>query len=346
MTTDLNEMTILMVDDTPENIHILNELLVDFKRKVATNGEKALKIAGGEKKPDLILLDINMPGMSGLEVCEELKKEKSTADIPIIFLTAQTDKETTIQGFKLGANDYITKPFDPDELMMRVKTQLNLKLQKNIIELEKKKSEDLLLNILPEEVAQELKENGASAPQYFKKATVLFADIVGFTRLTKGMAPDKLVTELNGIFHGLDDITEKHNLEKIKMLGDGYMAVGGVPIENESNPNEAINAGLEMIDFINLVNEKNGSEIPWNLRIGIHTGELIAGVIGKKKFAFDIWGDTVNIASRMETGAEPGKVNISRMTYDLVKDQFECEPRGMIPVKNMGEMEMFSVTKK
>ncbi len=341
MNLELNNMTILMVDDTPDNIRILNELLSDFKRKVAVNGEKALKIAFGDHKPDLILLDINMPGMSGLEVCKALKKEESTADIPIIFLTAQTDKATTIEGFKLGANDYITKPFDPDELMMRVKTQLKLKHQKNIIEYEKKKSDDLLLNILPEEVAKELKESGVSAPQYFKRATVLFADIVGFTRLTKGMAPDKLIAELNTIFQGMDDIAVKHNLEKIKMIGDGYLAVGGVPIENETNPADAIKAGLEMIQYVNSIGADSNGNGPWDLRIGVHTGELIAGVIGKKKFAFDIWGETVNIASRMESGAEPGSVNISNVTHDIVKDDFECDSRGKIPVKNMGDMEMF-----
>ncbi|MFY0628185.1 MAG: response regulator [Reichenbachiella sp.] len=340
---NLNDMTILMVDDTPENIHILNELLADFKRKVAMNGEKALKIAGGDTKPDLILLDINMPGMSGLEVCDALKKNSHTADIPIIFLTAQSDKETTIQGFKLGANDYITKPFDPDELMMRVKTQLNLKMQKNIIEKEKKKADDLLLNILPEEVAKELKENGASTPQYFKKATVLFADIVGFTRLTKGMAPDKLVGALNTIFRGMDEIAVDHNLEKIKMIGDGYLAVGGVPVENETNPEDAVSAALEMIEYVRSVDLDEGEKGPWDLRIGIHSGDLIAGVIGKKKFAFDIWGETVNIASRMESGAESGAVNISQMTYDLVKGKFQCRSRGKLPVKNMGELEMYQV---
>lgn len=343
MTEQIHSMTILLVDDTPDNIRILNELLKPFKRKVAVNGEKALAIAQAEAKPDLILLDINMPGMSGLEVCEELKKNEETRDIPIIFLTAQSDKETTVKGFKLGANDYITKPFDPEELMMRVKTQLNLKLQKTIIEQEKKKSDDLLLNILPQEVAKELKEHGVAAPQYFKQATVLFADIVGFTRLSKGKAPDVLVNELNTIFHGMDEILAKHQMEKIKTIGDGYLAVGGVPIKNTTNPVDAVKAGLEMIEYVKSVEDSNKKAGIWDLRIGIHTGELIAGVIGKRKFAFDIWGETVNIASRMESGAEPGTVNFSEITYGLVKDDFDCVFRGKLPVKNMGELEMYQV---
>ncbi|XOV93315.1 MAG: adenylate/guanylate cyclase domain-containing protein [Bacteroidota bacterium] len=342
----INDMTILMVDDTPDNIRILNELLSGFNRKVATNGEKALKIATSGSLPDLILLDINMPGMSGLEVCEKLKADPATSDIPIIFLTAQSDKETTIQGFKLGANDYITKPFDADELLVRVRTQLKLKIQRNIIEFEKEKSENLLLNILPEEIASELKEKGTVSPQYFQSATVLFADIVGFTKFSKGMAPDQMIGELNLIFHGIDEIVTRHNLEKIKMIGDGYLAVGGVPVKNDTHPKDAVMAGLEMIKYVSNLSKNNKLSNDWKLRIGINTGDLVAGVIGNKKFAFDIWGETVNKASRMESAADSGTVNISEATYKLVKDEFDCKSRGKVPVKNMGELEMFLVKGK
>jgi len=363
--------TILIVDDTPENVDILNELLSDFKRKVATNGEKSLQIAGSDDPPDLILLDIDMPKMDGFEVCRRLKSDPYTQNIPVIFLTAQTDKKTTVEGFKLGACDFMTKPFYPEELMVRVKTQLDLtearrKLeatiqqmeisnnllkqssqemsrQKTIIEQEKKKADSLLLNVLPESVAVELKERGHVTPRHFPIATVLFADLVGFTKISKGLSPTELVDELNYLFVGFDLILERNNMEKIKTIGDGYMAAGGLPIPNNSNPLDAVKAGLEMIQFVERIkveNEKSGKP-PWEVRVGIHTGELVAGIIGKNKFVYDIWGSTVNAASRMESAGELGKVNISGITYQLVKDKFKCTYRGNIDVKNMGKMDLY-----
>ncbi len=369
----MDTKTILIVDDTPENIDILTELLTGFKKKVATNGEKALQIAGAIDPPDLILLDIDMPDMDGFEVCRRLKSEPRTKDIPVIFLTAHTDKKTTVEGFKLGACDFITKPFNPGELMVRIKTQLELTdtrlrlestiqqmemsslllkqsseelhRQKDAIEKERKKAQELLLNVLPEFIAKELNEKGSVTPRHFPIATVLFTDLAGFTKLTKGLTPIEIVDELNKLFMGFDEILERNNLEKIKTIGDGYMAAGGLPVPNGTNPVDAVRAGLEMVEFvkkIKVANEKQGKP-PWDVRIGIHTGDLIAGVIGKNKFVYDIWGITVNTASRMESAGESGKVNISGITYQLVKDKFKCTPRGNIEIKNMGKMEMYFV---
>lgn len=369
----LFEKTILLVDDTAENIDILNGLLISFKRKVAMNGEKALALANSGNPPDLILLDIDMPGMNGFEVCENLKQNPDTQDIPVIFLTADTDKKTTVKGFRLGASDFMTKPFDPDELMVRVKTQLELResrqkletivqqlelssallkqsgeelnRQKNALEKEKKTANDLLLNVLPEYVAKELQEKGLVTPRHFPIATVLFADLVNFSSLSKGMTPSEMVDELNTLFVGFDEILERNNMEKIKTIGDGYMAAGGIPIQNSTNPVDAVSSGLEMCEFLKKIKEANAnSRKPvWDIRIGIHTGDLIAGVIGKSKFVYDIWGIAVNTASRMESAGEPGKVNISGITYQLVKEKFNCIPRGKLEVKNMGKMDMYFV---
>jgi len=367
----MTDKTILIVDDTPENIDILSGLLTDSKKKVATNGKKALELAMGTDPPDLILLDIDMPGMSGFEVCAALKSNPQTKDIPVIFLTAQTDKKTTVEGFKLGASDFMTKPFHPEELKVRVKTQLDLReaqqrlestirqmettavllknssdamaQQKGEIEEARKKLDSLLLNVLPDYVARELKEKGHVAPRHFPVASVLFADLVGFSGLCKGLTPKAIIDELNYLFVGFDMIVEKNNLEKIKTIGDGYMAAGGIPVPNSSNPVEAVTAALEMVENIRKANEKSGKPL-WDIRIGIHTGDLIAGVIGKNKFAYDIWGEAVNTASRMESAGEPGKVNISGITYQLVKDKFNCTYRGNIEVKNMGKMDMYFVS--
>jgi len=372
----LHDKTILIVDDVPENLDILNELLSDFKRKVAINGEKAIEIANSDQPPDLILLDIEMPGMSGFEVCKSLKNNGKTDGIPIIFLTARTDKRDTVKGIELGAADFITKPFDSDELMVRVRTQLELaefrrrtqstiqqieqsssllkytseetSRQKKIIEEERQKVDDLLTNILPEFVAKELKEKGSVTPHHFPYASVLFTDLAGFTKLSQGLSPKEIIDELNTIFIGFDEIMERNNMEKIKTIGDGYMAVGGVPIPNGSNAVDAVNAGLELVRFVRRVREENKKlgKPEWNIRIGIHTGDLVAGMIGKNKFAYDVWGITVNTASRMESSGEPGKVNISGITYQLVKDKFDCEYRGNIEVKNMGRMDMYFASSK
>jgi adenylate cyclase len=360
----MSNKTILIVDDSPVNVRILDELLVDFRKKVATSGMKALEIAGSESPPDIILLDIEMPGMNGFQICRELKKNPLTSHIPVIFITSKTDKKTTIEGFKLGASDFMTKPFNHEELMARVNTQLDLadarqKLESTVRQMEisstllKKAGEELnrknilsdslLLNILPEYVARELKEFGQVVPRHYSLATVLFADLVGFSRISKSLNPKEVIHELTKLFTGFDEILQRNNMEKIKTIGDGYMAAGGIPIPNDSNPTDAVRAGLMMIEFVKdamLANKSTGKPL-WEVRVGIHTGELIAGVIGKNKFAYDIWGDTVNAASRMESLGKPGRVNISGITYQFVKGQFKCTPGGKVEAKNMGKMDLY-----
>lgn len=220
-----------------------------------------------------------------------------------------------------------------------------IKVQKSRLEEEQKKSDELLRNILPDRVAAKLKESGQVEPQHYRLATVLFADLVGFTVLGKGLSPEVMLDELSNIFTGFDLILEQFNLEKIKTMGDGYMAVGGVPESNESNPVDAVRAGLAMIDFVQDINRKNSQsgKPPWSLRVGLNSGELVAGVIGKKKFAYDVWGSTVNVASRMDAAGKANCVNISETTYQLVKNDFHCVYRGEIETKNMGKMNMYLV---
>lgn len=203
----------------------------------------------------------------------------------------------------------------------------------------------LLLNILPAEVAQELQKNGNATPRYYEKASVLFTDFKGFTKLAENLTPWEVVSELNDYFMAFDDIIEKYQLEKIKTIGDSYMCAGGIPTENESHYLNIIKAALEMQQYILMRNEKrNEANLPeWNIRIGINTGPLVAGVVGKKKYAYDIWGSTVNVASRMESNGEPGRVNISAATYEMIKDTYACIHRGKIFAKNIGEIDMYFV---
>ncbi|MCS6820516.1 MAG: hypothetical protein NZ551_01460 [Microscillaceae bacterium] len=213
------------------------------------------------------------------------------------------------------------------------------------LELERSKADRLLYNILPREVAAELKETGKATPRYYEMVTVMFTDFKGFTYHAERMRPEIIIQELNECFLKFDEIIEKYGLEKIKTIGDAYMCAGGIPIPNTTNPIDAVNAALEMQKVMQEINKRKrqNNEPTWELRLGIHTGPLVAGVIGKMKFAYDVWGDTVNIASRMESSGEVGKVNISGATYQYVKDEFECEYRGKILAKNKGEIDMYFV---
>ncbi len=223
--------------------------------------------------------------------------------------------------------------------------QLNKTLQ--LVNVERQKSDSLLLNILPEATAQELKETGQATPKYYELVSVLFTDFKGFTKMAEKLTPNQVIEALDTCFLAFDEICEKYNLEKIKTIGDSYMCVGGLPTNNKTNAFDAVQAGLAMQTWMTewaKAKEEKGQE-SWELRIGIHSGEVIAGVIGKNKFAYDIWGDTVNLASRMESSGEVGKVNISEATYALVKDSFQCTHRGEIEAKSKGKIAMYFVEK-
>lgn len=215
--------------------------------------------------------------------------------------------------------------------------------QKAEVERARDKSDELLLNILPSAIAEELKEKGFAVPKSYNQVSVLFGDFKGFTNVAEKLTPKEIINELNICFSAFDAICEKHNLERIKTIGDAYMCAGGLPTENDTNPLDAVLAGLEMQEFLKKrkVEKENYGEEYFEMRIGIHTGAVVAGVVGKKKFAYDIWGDTVNLASRLESSGEVGMVNISEVTYQLVKNQIYCAYRGEIPAKNKGNITMY-----
>jgi adenylate cyclase len=214
-----------------------------------------------------------------------------------------------------------------------------------ILDKQKNEIEGLLLNILPKEVAGELQRTGHATPRHYDSASVMFTDFKSFTVIADNMSPKELVEELDACFIAFDGIIEKYDLEKIKTIGDSYMCAGGIPVADETHVLKMVKAGLEIQQYIAEYNERRrekGQE-PWNIRIGIHVGPIVAGVVGKKKYAYDIWGSTVNIASRMESNGEPGKVNISSATYELIKDYYECSHRGKISAKNIGEIDMYFI---
>ncbi len=207
---------------------------------------------------------------------------------------------------------------------------------------ERKKSETLLLNILPKEVAYELKKKGSAEAKYFNQVTVIFTDFVGFTKVSERLSPQELIEELHCCFKKFDEITHKYNIEKIKTIGDAYLAVAGLPVEDENHAENIIKAALEMAEFMKDRRQLLGDKT-FEIRLGVHSGKVVAGIVGVRKFVYDIWGDTVNIAARMEQNSIAGKINISQTTYELIKDKYKCTYRGEIEAKNKGKLSMYFI---
>ena len=329
--------TILIVDDVKENLIILGQLLSDeYELAIAKSGEKALEILNDRSDIDLILLDIIMPGgIDGYEVCDRIKKNEVYKNIPIILLTGLSDAEDETKGLELGGADYITKPLHPDVVKARINTQLNL------LE-EKEKSQTLLEILLPKNVIDELNQNGFYTPVIHEDISILFCDLVGFTETTTKIPADQLVSELSDIFSTFDQIITNNNCMRIKTIGDGYMAVCGV-VENINHADCLVQSGLEMIKFLN----SRLATIRWKCRVGINSGKAISGVIGKQRFQFDLLGDDVNLASRVESKAPEMKLTITKSTLDRIsQDKYLIDSIGLQYLKGKGDLELFTISER
>lgn len=365
--------SILVVDDTPHNVRLLSTILTGqgYQVRKALNGQRALATVQ-EFPPHLILLDVMMPEMNGYEVCEHLKSSPTTSAIPVIFLSALDDASDKVKAFDVGAVDYITKPFQDKEVLARVANQLTIKSQKQLLQeqtnqleelvgrleneikerqgaelalrLAQKKSDHLLLNILPAAIVEALKKGEDTNAERFDSATVLFADLVDFTSIAARISPLELVKFLNQIFSKFDELTEKHGLEKIKTNGDAYMVAGGLPVPRPDHAEAIANMALDMQKAIADFKTDRGEA--FKIRIGINTGPVVAGVIGTKKFSYDLWGDTVNVASRMESQGLPGCIQVTTAVYQQLKNDYVFEERGSISVKGKGETIAYLLTGK
>ncbi len=318
---------ILIVDDTPANIQALVGILKDkgYKTTVATNGKQAIDLLA-RVRPDLVLLDIMMPEMDGFEACRRIKGNPEWLDIPIIFLTARTEPEDIVRAFELGAVDYVSKPFNAQELLARVNTHLTLDRLN-------RENQRLLLNILPASIAEKLKRQAGIIAERYEDVSILFADIVDFTPLSAQLSPGDLVDFLNRIFSLFDELVDKHGLEKIKTVGDAYMVAGGLPDPCSGHLRAMARLALEMLEQVRTV---RAGENHVRLRIGLNVGTVVAGVIGIRKFIYDVWGETVNTAQRLESHGVPDRINVSEAVYLRLKDAFQFEPRGPIDLKGQG----------
>jgi len=338
--TARDRKVVLLVDDTPANIHVAQAILRDdYQTRVATNGERALELVKIAPAPDLILLDIMMPGIDGYEVCSRLKEDPATRDIPIIFLTAKIEAEDEIRGFHMGAVDYIHKPFSPPVVVARVKTQMNLREAREQLRNEKKLVDRLLDNMLPPAAVTEIKATGKVAPRLFDNVAVVFVDLVSFTQFCDSHTPDEVVNNLGLLFVLFEDCARRNGLEKIKTIGDAFMATAGL-LEPSADPlRAAVNCALDIVDGIPQTGQS------WQVRAGVHLGPVMAGIVGQERYQFDIWGDTVNVASRLTSAASPGTVAVTEAQSTALaglgvmsKGSVELKGKGSVPVAEVTRM--------
>lgn len=366
---------ILYVDDEINNLNSFRAALRrNYNVFTAESGEEGIEIIS-KNDIHVVVTDQRMPNMTGVQFLQHIPGDQDNIRI---ILTGFSDVESIIEAINTGkVYRYITKPWDKEELKITIDNAVetvmlrrnNKKLiselqannehleekvksrtaeverQKEVIQAAKMQSDSLLLNILPDEIAEELKRFGRSYARKHPQVSVLFADIKGFTLVAEALSPEKLVTELDEVFRAFDNIVDKYDMEKIKTIGDAYMCACGLPRSDGENALKAVKTAIDMQQFIRgfglACRIQNLPE--FEIRIGIHTGPVIAGVVGSRKFAYDIWGDTVNIASLMEQHGEVGKINISASTYSLIRDHYNCIHRGKIEVKSKGGIDMYFV---
>ena len=343
---------LLAVEDDEMNRDMLVRRLKKLGYEVgeAATGREALsKLKEGNY--DLVLLDILMPDLDGFQTLEFMKADPRLRHIPTIMLTALDDVESNVRCIEAGAEDYVAKPFNPVILRARISASLEKKRLRDQeqaylaqLQVERSKSERLLLNVLPKAIAERLKSGQRTIVDSFIDSTVLFADIVGFTRIASKQSPHRTVQLLNEIFSSFDRIAEQLEVEKIKTIGDAYMMVSGVPVMRNDHAEACAHAAFEMLEAVRVFNRRH--QLDWSIRIGLNSGPVVAGIIGTKKFSYDLWGDTVNIASRMESHGQPGRIQISEITMKLLGDKFEFDPLGKIELKNSSPVNAYLLRQK
>ena len=343
----LHASRILIVDDNAANRDVLERRLVreGHQTASATHGAAALELATGQPF-DLILLDLIMPEMSGFEVLRRLKAAEHTRHIPVIVISALDELDSVVRCIEAGAEDYLTKPFNATLLRARIGASLEKKWLRDRekefvaeLEREKERSETLLLNILPQSIVNRMRKGEMVIADRIAEATILFCDLVGFTLLSRELAADRTIDFLGQTFAAFDRLVAELEVEKIKTIGDAYMVAAGVPEPQADHAERIATLAPRMLDAVAAV--AAATKLDLQARIGIHTGPITAGVIGTHKFVYDVWGDTVNTASRMESHSLPGRIQVSAATRAALGNGFKFERRGVIEVKGKGLMETY-----
>ena len=355
-TSEIQQARILVVDDQPANVLLLERMLAGagYTSVTSTLDPKAVQKLHQEHHYDLILLDLQMPGMDGFEVMEGLKTIATDGYLPVLVITAQPDHK--LRALKAGAKDFVAKPFDVAEVLTRVHNMLEVRLlyaeirRKNEelkklfdqVVAERKVSERLALHVPPDSIAARLQARPDVTAESFDVATVLIADVVGFADETPAVGAEQLTLLLEEIFGGFDRLVKVRGMKKIKTLGNSYMAAAGVPVRTGEHAAQAAHLALDMVDALERYNEDKGHK--FQVRVGIATGAVVAGVIGRRMFLYDVWGDAVNAASRMESHGVAGRVQVSESTRHMLDTAFRLEERGALEVEGQGETKAWFVS--
>jgi adenylate cyclase len=343
-TSSTEQGRLLLADDDAGNRDLLQRRLekLGFSVVACADGTEALKRIR-EGGFDLALLDMVMPGLDGHKLLALIKGDVTLQNLPVIMISALDQMESIVQCIELGAEDYLAKPFNPVLLRARIGAALEKKRLRDLeqvyikrIEEEQAQSERLLLNVLPKPIADRLKQGETTIVDSFQEATVLFADLAGFTSLSVRVPPKVVVKLLDEIFTAFDELADRYGIEKIKTIGDAYMAVAGLPLPRSDHAQAATRMAIELHAVMKRFNIEQGTAL--EMRVGLNSGPVIAGIIGRRKFIYDLWGDTVNTASRMESHGEPGRIQITEATSRLIGDEFRLTPRGVVSIKGKGEL--------
>ena len=346
---------VLLIDDQPMIGEAVRRLLADqadISYRFCREADKAFDTAE-QFRPTVILQDLVMPGIDGLDLVRQFRQRAATAQIPVIVLSATEEAATKAELLEAGASDYLVKLPHQIELIARIRVHSDAykrllerdaaftALERSLADLtrEREKSERLLRNILPDKVAERLKNNIGTIAESYPSVSVLFADLCGFTTFSQHVDASQLVDLLDDIFSAFDHLANAYGVEKIKTIGDAYMAVAGLPEPREDHAEAVAGMALGMLEAFRGVMRNRG--LSMEVRIGIHSGPVVAGVIGKHKFSYDLWGDTVNTASRMESHGEPSRVHVSEATQIMLKDRFRFADRGEMAVKGKGLQRTF-----
>ena len=334
---------ILVVDDVEDNVFTLERRLKQFLDPEITsagNGEVALEKL--RTAPfDLVLLDVQMPEMDGVAALEQMKSDMTLREVPVIMVSAVDDFNTVLRCIKLGADDYVQKPFNADLLRARVETALERKRLRDQEGLfveqlreEKARVNELLHSLLPKTLVSELKAKGRPQARRHEDVAVLFCDIVGFTEYCDRHPPERVVGELETLVATLEEVVEAHGLEKIKTIGDAFMATAGLIHYVENPALSAAECGLAMVDAAH----KHSAE--WQVRVGVHQGPVVAGIMGTRSFVFDLWGDTVNVAARVAAEAEPDAVLVTGAMWPFLSRTCQGRALGFVDLKGKGKTEL------
>lgn len=350
-----HQAAILVADDEDAMRNVLMLMLrtCGFQNLAeARDGEEALALLR-DREFDLLLTDMQMPAMDGFALLKAIKEDPFMRHLPVIVASGMNELESVARCIEMGAEDFLPKPVNPIILRARVTATLDrkrlrdlerlrviqLQQEKQLLEIEKEKSERLLLNILPQSIAERLKGGERNIAERFAEVTVLFADIVDFTTLANETDPEDLVTILNELFSRFDRLAERHGLEKIKTIGDSYLVVGGLPLPRPDHAEAVAEMALGMLATVRDLNSDSG--ISLRVRIGLNTGPVVAGVIGRKKFTYDLWGTAVNLASRLQSSGLPDQINLSEGTRLLLRENFRMTERGTVHCKGLGEVRSY-----